>query len=99
MQIGRASAFGQTGRAGEEHHRRPFSIGAGNGIDGVETADAIGDADRSDPVDTGVRVCGKSGAVFARGSDVFDGRGFDQLIQREHIVAGYAEDMPDSEMM
>jgi hypothetical protein len=72
-----------------------FGIGAGNRVHRVESADTIGDAERSDPVDPSVGVCCESGAVFTRGPDVFDGRCFDELVQRKDIIAGNAEDMPD----
>lgn len=67
-------------RAGQQHHRRAFGIGAGNRIDRIQPPDTISHTEGPDAINAGMGIGRKPGAVLASGPDMFDGRGFDELI-------------------
>ena len=50
------------GSAAHHHHRRFFRICAGNRIQNIESADAIGHANQTDPVDARISISGKTRA-------------------------------------
>ena len=86
----------QPGRAADHHHRRLLGVGPGDRIAEAQPADAIRHADRPDAVDAGVGVGGEPGAVFARAADHADRALFQHAVEREHVVAGNAEDVANA---
>ena len=58
------------GGTGDDDDGGFFSIGAGNGIEDVEAADAVGHADQADAVDAGVGVGGEAGTGLVGHGDV-----------------------------
>ena len=97
VQVGVAGTFRQSGGAGQQHDRRSFRIGAGDGVDGIESADTVGDTEGADPVDARIGVGRKPRTVFPRGGHVLDGRRLHQFVKAEDVVAGDAEHVTDSE--
>ena len=91
MEIGVAGALGQSGRAGQQHDGRAFRISTGDGVDGIQSADTIGDTEGADAVDACVGVGRKARTIFARGGHVLDRRGFHQFVEAEYVIAGNAE--------
>lgn len=75
-----ARPFRQARSAREQHDGRAFGVGAGDGVDRIQSSDTIGDAERPDPVDARIGIRRESGAVFACGSDVLDRGGFNELV-------------------
>ena len=82
------------GAPADHDHRRLLGIGPGDRIAEAQPAHAIGHADRADAVDPGVGVGGKAGAVLARAADQPQRALFHHRVERQHVVAGDAENVP-----
>src|SRR5690606_26883433 len=65
VQQGRSPTLAQAGGAADDHHGRFLGVGAGHGVERVEPAHAVGDAQHPEAVDAGVGVGGEPGARFA----------------------------------
>ena len=59
--------------AGDDDDGGFFGIGAGDGVEDVEPADAVGDADQADAVEAGVGIGGEAGAGLVGHGDGLDG--------------------------
>ena len=86
----------QAGRAADDHHRRFLGIGPGDRVAQAQPAHAIGHADGADAVDAGVGVGGEAGAVFAGAADQSQRAVLHQRVERQHVIAGDAEDVADA---
>ena len=58
--------------AGDDDDGGFLGVGAGDGVEDVESADAVGDADQADAVEAGVGVGGEAGAGLVGHGDGFD---------------------------
>ena len=87
------------GRAADDHHRRLLGIGPGDRVAQAQPAHAIGDADRPDAVEAGVGVGGEPGAVLPRAADQVDRALLQHRVERQHVVAGDAENVADAEIL
>ncbi len=94
MQKKPALPLQRAGRACDHHHRRALGIGAGNRIDDVEGARAIGDDRDADPaMKAGRGIGGKADRrLMAQFEMRQDPRLLDRLVERQHEVARNAED-------
>src|SRR5262245_10700187 len=99
MHVGHSDAFREPGGAGQQDDGRAFCICARNGIDAVQAAHAIRDAGGADSVDAGIGIGSEPGAVFTGRPDVSDGGTFDELIEREHVIAGNTEDVAHPQLV
>ena len=61
----------------------------------LRPADAVGHADAAQAVEPGVGVGGEPGVVLAGHPDQLDRALLDHLVERQHVVAGDAEDVLD----
>ena len=96
MQQEAAGALARARRAGDHHHRRALGIGAGDRIDQVEGAGAIGDHGNAEAA---VIAHGGIGGeadrrLMAEGELRQDAGLFDHLVERQHEIARDAEDLP-----
>jgi hypothetical protein len=82
--------------AGDDDDGRFFGIGAGDGVDHVQAADAVGDAGEADAVEAGIRIGGETGAGFVGHGDGLDGRFVEPREGGECEVAGDAEGVLDA---
>src|SRR5262249_28342916 len=82
--------------AADHDHRRLLGIGLGDGVGDLQPADAIGDADRAEPLEPRIGVGGEPGALFVRGVDDADGPLLHLRKEAEDIVARDAEGMADA---
>jgi len=89
----------QPRRAANDHHRRLLRIGPRDRIAQTQAAHAIRDAHRADAVEPGVGVGRETGAVFARATDQLDRALLDHHVERQHVIAGYAEDVAHPEIL
>ena len=58
--------------AADDNHGGFFGIGAGDGVQSVQSTDAISDADEADAVDAGIGVGGEAGAGFVGHGDALN---------------------------
>lgn len=75
------------------HRRRRDSV------DRIDPADAIGHTDRADTANAGIGICSEAGTVFTCGSDMANRRGFEQLVETQHVVARDAEDVANPQLV
>jgi hypothetical protein len=61
------------GRAADDDDGRFFGERAGDGVEDIEAADAVGDADQADAVDARIGIGGEASAGLVRHGDGFDG--------------------------
>ncbi len=85
------------GGAGDDDDGGFFGVGAGDGVEHVQAADAVGDAGQADAVDAGVSVGGEAGAGLVGHGDVLDGGFVEPGEGGEGEVAGDAEGMAYAE--
>jgi hypothetical protein len=78
--------------------RQPFGVRAHHAIQRAQLSDGVGRAqDRRSP-DTGVPVRRVGGVEFAGITDPHDAlTGLDGVVERECVVAGHAEGVPDAQ--
>ena len=82
--------------AADDHDRRFFGVSPGNGVEDVESADAIRDADQADTVDARVSVGRKARAGFVGHRDGLDGRAVEPRESRKGEIARNAEAVADA---
>ena len=90
------NSLAQAGRTGDHHDGRLLGVSPGDRIANAQAADAVGDAERAHAVDAGIGIGGESGAVFAGAADGLDRALFEHRVERQHVVAGDAEDVADA---
>ena len=95
MQQEAAGSLARAGRARDHHHRRALRIGARDRIDDIEGAGAVGhDGDAEAAVIARRRIrCETDGRLVAQREIRQDVAFFDDLEQRQHEIAGNAEDL------
>ena len=81
-------------RAADHHDRRFFGIGAGNGVQNIESADAVGHTDQTDSIDTRIGVSRKASRRFMRHGDALDLGLVEPCESGQSEVTGNAERMP-----
>jgi len=83
--------LGNTRRTADDHHGRGLRVGAGYGIDDVQSTHPVGHRQRADATATCIAVGRKGGGVLTGGADVPDGAGSELPVKAQHIVAGHTE--------
>ena len=91
--------FGESRRSADDDHGRFFGVGPGDAVDCVEPADAIRDAQDAEAVDARVRVRGEPCAEFGAGADDVHVAFDEFVVEAEDIVARYAEDVLDAQVL
>lgn len=85
------------GCAGEDDDGALFGVGAGDGVEDVEAADAVGDGDEAESAEACVRVGCEPGGGFVGHGDGLDGAFIEPGEGGESEVAGDAEAVFESE--
>jgi len=85
VQQGGPPPLAQTRGAADDNQRRLLRVRAGHGVQDIQAADAIGDADRVQTVDAGVGVGvgvggGEAGDDLRAGADDLDATGHQQIV-------------------
>ena len=84
------------GRATDDDDGRFFGVGAGNGIEDIQSAHAISDADQTDAVDAGISVSREAGAGLVGHGDAPDPGLFQPGKCRQREVARNTETMTNA---
>ena len=94
MQQGIAALFFDTRGATDHDHRGFFGVSLGCGVDDLQTAHAIGDANRSQAAHARIGIGGISSRLLITGVDHFYLAFVQLFVKSQYIIAGYAKCMP-----